>query len=210
MADAETKVVHKPIRAIKAETYQLAWEAYRTDPHVNTVQKAAHVARSTAQRLVEEGVPALGLPPLRMKLQAALKLVTQLDVEESAKSLAIGRSAIRTGVLKFAQAMQALRPADIPKALIVPQLATLVTLDRKLAAIDRGEEHPDFTTEDAADTMSQLLTVIASRRLPGGARLVESRVTVAMSEDGTEARMVDLATAEDLNGTDGNSGSEGT
>lgn len=189
-------VTHDP------KLYSEAWDIYRRDPFENALRRGLGIARSTAKTLIETGVPELGLPPLREKMKAVLRLASQMDVEESAKSLALGRAAIRTGIGKFARAITMLEPDEIPPALIVPQLATLVTINEKLSRAERLEAEPDFTEKDIADTLSELLTVVASRRLPGGAKLLDSRVVIDLPEGAEVANVVAVcAPAEkDTNG----------
>jgi hypothetical protein len=178
------------------EIYKDAWEIYRKDPFETALRDGLGISRQTAKILVEEGVPALGMPPLRQKVKAALKLATQLDVEESAKYIALGRGSVRIGITKFAKAIQDLMPHEIPKHQIVPQLCALVMLNEKLSRIEKGEEEPDFTEADLAETLSSLLTSVVSKRLPGGAKLMDHRIVIDMEEGGDVATVRQIAGPE--------------
>jgi hypothetical protein len=186
---------HDPVT--DSEIYQAAWEIYRGDPYECAVKDGVGISRQTAKILIEVGIPKMQLPPLRTKLKATLKLATQLDVEESAKYIALGRGSVRIGITKFAKAIQDLMPHEIPKHQIVPQLCSLVMLNEKLSRIEKGEEEPDFTEADLAETLSSLLTSVVSKRLPGGAKLVDHRIVVDMEEGG------DVATVRQIAAPDG-------
>ena len=173
------------------DIHKRAWEVYRQEPTQEAVVRGANVSRSTAKALIEEGCPELGLPPLKEKLKALLRLSVQMDIEEGAKSMALGRAAVRKGIQKYAQAMSMLDPARIPPTLVVPQLATLVALNERLSRVEQGEQPPDFTDGDVADVLSSLLVAIASRRLPGGAVLLEGepiRPQIGAAPDAAEAK----------------------
>lgn len=91
----------KPYRALGVEDYERAWEAYTREPTVAGVQRAGY-GQDTANRLVYEGLPRLGLEGLEKKLQKEARLVAargerlskgteELSAESARKELELRR-----------------------------------------------------------------------------------------------------------------------
>ena len=163
--------------------YARAWEVYQREPRFAAVAKALGCPLHVARRVCDEGFASLELPPLKTKLRAILALVQQMDADEAAKYIALGRGAIRQGIQTYSKALSNLAPSSIPPSMVVPHLATLVMLNEKLSRTQR-EDEPPLSEDDVANVLAGLLTTIAAGRLPGGQKLLEegNRITIIEGE----------------------------
>lgn len=154
--------------------YRRAYEVYREHQSANAVYDAIpEIGRVVAKKLVEQGVPELGLPSLRRKLNAALALAVQQDIDEAAQSVSVGRAAIRTAIRSLLVRVNAI--ATDPKEIAglnalgaMNVLVRLVELNEALSAPpkDLADDALEQIAETANSVLGGLLKSIAARRLP--------------------------------------------
>lgn len=70
-------------RVVTREEYQRAWEAYSNEPSAAAVARALGCGQDVAQRLVHEGLPVLGLPPLDKRLKVEARAAAAGDAKLS-------------------------------------------------------------------------------------------------------------------------------
>ncbi len=139
-------------RDLDPEMYQRAWEVYRTDASERSLAERIGVARGTARALINEGAPGLGLPPLKEKLRAMMSLAQQMDVDEGARAIAMGRGLVHTLLHKYVAKFAGMAPAELPSN--PDAVLRLVQYIEKTHA--RDDEAGLVSAEDLLDAMGGL------------------------------------------------------
>lgn len=161
------------------EVYQKVWKAYLEDTSLRSVQRKTGISRVTVTKLVQDGVPSLGLPPIREKFAEAMRLANQMDIDEAAKSIAMGRAAVRKqlGMLMVIQnrKIKALEtdPDGISRKVNIRDhtsaLKDTVLLNERLSAPTPEDDEAKAlnSAAEVAEIFGGVLRSIAARRIPG-------------------------------------------
>jgi hypothetical protein len=110
--DSPGKAVRAP-RPVNREEYERAWVAYRNEPTAAAVQRELGCGADVAHRLLFEGLPVLGLPPMEKQLQLEARMAMAADkklsrgtekltAEAVGKELALRREALKKSTQQVA------------------------------------------------------------------------------------------------------------
>lgn len=150
------------------ETYWRGWTAYRRDPKIGAVRAALGCQALEADRLVRRGIPSLGLMPYDKKFGQIAELANQLDVDEGARAVALGRGAIRTMQAKLTTALagRTFSPASLgDKDFGALLLATQKRVEETAADPDQ-EQQQLRAGESLGKALGGLLEAVVKRLMP--------------------------------------------
>lgn len=150
------------------DLYWRAWGVYRAEPTIAAVREALGCSLNQARGLVRSGVPRLGLPPLQDKLAKMLALANQLDEDEGARAVALGRGMLRTMQAKLAAGLagRTFGPSEIStKDLAKLLLATQKRVEETAADPDR-EQQRLRGEESLGKALGGLLDAVVQRLMP--------------------------------------------
>ena len=158
----------KPHSASDPTIYARAWKAYLCEPTVRSVRAAIGGSTDRAVRLVNRGLPEWELAPLRQKYQQALALAAQMDTDEGARALALGRGALRTTQARLVAALagrtfspDTLSDRDLLRALVAVQRRVEET-----AADPDQEQQRLRASESLGKALGGLLESVVKRLMP--------------------------------------------
>ena len=151
-----------------AEIYWRGWPAYRRTGKVGAVRDTLGCLALDAQRLVDRGMPNLGLPPYAQKLSQLLELGNQLDVDEGARAMALGRGLLRTAQAKLGTAMpgRTFGPSTLSDK---DYLSSLVMVQKRVeeTAADPDQEQQRLRAEQSlGKALGGLLEAVVKRLMP--------------------------------------------
>ena len=157
---------------VDPDLYRRAWEVYKSGANSpNALSKALGIPHKLAGRLINLGVVELGLPPLRRKLMAALQLAQQMDVDEAARSMALGRTLIRGMISLGVQRLESLKknPEELKAETLFSAGPRLVLANEELSKQNTSADHEArllHATANAQAVFAEILHDIASTQLP--------------------------------------------
>lgn len=150
------------------ETYWRGWAAYRREPKIGAVRAALGCQALEADRLVRSGIPKLGLPSYLQKFGQLAEVANQLDADEGARAVALGRGAIRTMQAKLTTGLagrrfdsQSIGDKDFGALL----LATQKRVEETAADPDQEQQRLQ-AQESLGKALGGLLEAVVKRLMP--------------------------------------------
>lgn len=150
------------------EIYRSGWAAYRRNPKIGVVRDALGCTALEADRLVRRGMPKLGLMPYDKKFGHLAEVANQMDIEEGARAVALGRGAIRTMQAKLTTGLagRSFTPATIgDKDFGALLLATQKRVEETAADPD-AEQQRLRAGESLGKALGGLLEAVVKRLMP--------------------------------------------
>ena len=150
------------------EVYWRGWSAYLREPKTGAVRAALGCMALEAERLVRHGMPSLGLPGYSPKMAGVVTLAAQMDADEGARAVALGRGLLRTAQAKLGTALagRTFGPATLSDR---DYLAALVTVQKRveLTATDPDQEQQRLRAEESlGKALGGLLEAVVKRLMP--------------------------------------------
>jgi len=159
---------------ITIEHHLKAWEIYKANPTVDAIKIGMpELSSADIVRLVKIGNPSANIPSLERKLAAVNLRVNQMDVDETAKSIATGRFAIRRVMEETLRQINEVladpeRSAKVPPRVWLQALPKFVALNEEISRTPiEGEEAAVLEVSgDVQGALGGLLDELARRRIP--------------------------------------------
>lgn len=150
------------------DNYRKGWAAFRRNPKVGAVRDALGCRAIEADRLVRSGIPRLRLPSYMDKFAQLAEVANQMDVEEGARAVALGRGLIRTAQAKLGTALpgRTFSPATLSDK---DYLASLLAVQKRVeeTAADPDQEQQRLRAEASlGKALGGLLDAVVKRLMP--------------------------------------------
>ena len=156
---------------MNTERYEKGWGAFKEDPTIEAVKRAVpELGPTVCKKLVKIGVPHLNLPSYERKMSAINSLVMQMDVDESARSIAMGRGALRKGISMFLRRINRLEK-DIDSIPATEAMRLLPRYVEMNEALSRQPTEDDSglllgAVADMQTALGSMIGEISARKIP--------------------------------------------